>query len=204
MTGAETKTVSPTVATSEKTTPNVPAGTDMANASTANADAAPPAPVAAPAEAPETMKTPEASATAAAEMTAPPTPAAPAADSAPVAQTAPAALPPPMTPIHLTKPTEVKLAFGKLVLATGTVVKFVAQEGPWLRVQFNKDTIYVPATSTNVNDLAPAPAPAAEPGLMPAPPTPTAPDPLAPPKPAKDSLFGDLPTPTPPPPAPPL
>ena len=205
LTGPDAKAAGPIAAPSEKTAASAPTATDMPNAPSTTADAAPPAPATAPAESPEAMKTPEAGATSSGEMTAapaPPTPAAPAADSAPVARTVPSALPAPLTPIRLTKPAEVKLAFGKVVLPAGTTVKFLAQEGPWLRVQYINDAIYIPATSTNLSDLPPAPA--AEPGLMPAPPTPTTPDPLAPPKPAKDSLFGDLPTPAPTPPAPPL
>ncbi len=205
LTGADANAAGPGAASSAKATAPAPAATAVAEASSATADAAPPSPTTAPAESPETMQTPDAAASSSGEMTAPAAaapPVMPATDSAPAARTVPSAPPPAMTPIRLTKPAEVKLAFGKVVLPAGTTVKFLAQEGPWLRVQYIKDTIFVPATSTNVNDLPPAPA--AEPGLLPAPPAATAPDPLAPPKPAKDSLFGDLPTPIPPPPAPPL
>ena len=81
----------------------------------------------------------------------------PANSATPPSALAPPAAPPaPMTPLRLTKPCEVKLAFGKATLPPGTVVRFVSQEGPWVRVQYVRDTIVVPAGSTNLGELPPS------------------------------------------------
>jgi cytoskeletal protein RodZ len=153
----------------------------------------------APAPSPQASSPAEATPPAAGSMAAAP----PASDPAPTVENSPAppaptppiptpapglsAGPPtPMTDLQLTKPFDVKLAYGLMKLPTGTVVKFLSQEGETLRVQYLNNTILVPAASTNIGTLSPAAAP-----LMNAAPAPAAtaplPDPLAPPK--KESLF---------------
>lgn len=165
---------------------------DTSETATAPAPIAEPEPASTtPAETAEAMKPAETSPAPTAEMTAQSEPALPVGASVPAPPTARSGPPPPMTPIRLTKSVEAKLAFGKAVLPPGTTVKFLSQEGAWLRVQYIKDTIIVPASATNVSELASAPS--AAPGLM-RPPSSPATDPLAPPPAAKESLFGDLPT----------
>ncbi len=55
----------------------------------------------------------------------------------------------PKTILVLTKPAEVQLAFGKVVLQPGTQLKLIASEGDNLRVLYGKDTLVLPASSTD-------------------------------------------------------
>lgn len=104
----------------------------------------------------------------------PPVPVAPPAATMPVAGTLPstpptdpapavpapndfaANVPPlPATPqvktnLLLTKPVEVALAYGKIMLAPGTPVKLVSRQGALLKVSYQSRVITVPAGSTDV------------------------------------------------------
>jgi hypothetical protein len=93
-----------------------------------------------------------------------------------------AGMPPPRTTVVITKPTEVALKFGLVKLPAGTVVRFVAQEGNLLRIRYGTETVTIPTTSTDFNDLPPAAPPV--PGPVPPTPAPLAPAPTVAPGPA--------------------
>ena len=103
-------------------------------------------------------------------------PAAPAASEAPAAPTpaapeAPAAPAAPKSMLTITKPVTVQLQFGRVTLNPGTRVRFIATEGPNVRVNFNNNVILVPSAVTDVDAPAPAApttAPAAAPAIPPA------------------------------------
>jgi hypothetical protein len=65
----------------------------------------------------------------------------------------------PKSALVLTKPAEVQVAFGKVILQPGTQLKFVASEGANVRVVYGKDVLVLPASSTDY--VAPAGASAA-------------------------------------------
>lgn len=103
-----------------------------------------------------------------------PEPAPPLPAGAPVI-----AVPPPPPTLMLTKPFEIQLAYGKIKLPPGTQLKFVQLNGSYLTVKYLRDTVSVPADSTNfaslpASSLAPAPSTSA-------PASTTAPPPAAPP-----------------------
>lgn len=80
-------------------------------------------------------------------------------------ETAPAAAPvetpkaAPKAVLVLTKPAEVQLAFGRVILQPGTHLKFMASEGANVRVLYGNDVVVLPAASTDY--LAPSGAAAA-------------------------------------------
>jgi hypothetical protein len=101
---------------------------------------------------------------------APETPAAPV-PVAPEPAPAPAAPAAPKTVLTITKSVTVQLQFGRVTLNPGTRVRFIATEGPNVRVNFNNNVILVPSAATDVDAPAPAvpaTAPAAAPATPPA------------------------------------
>ena len=135
----------------------------------------------APAPAPKPVETP------APVSTTPPPPATPAP-----------ATPAPSTPrslIKLVQGISVPLPNGAVTLQAGTQLRFLAVEGPNVRVSWNNNVFHVPAIATDVGDATPAPAtpspipalPATQPkapGIPPAPGIPAVP--MAPKKPSDD------------------
>lgn len=101
---------------------------------------------------------------------APEAPAVPA-PVAPEPAPAPAAPAAPKTVLTITKSVTVQLQFGRVTLNPGTRVRFIATEGPNVRVNFNNNVILVPSAATDVDAPAPAvpaTAPAATPATPPA------------------------------------
>ncbi len=88
--------------------------------------------------------------------TTPPAPSSLFAPGAP-GMAAPVA-PAPKTSVVLTKPVDVKLAFGSIKIPVGTALKLVAQDGAMVRVNFQNSVISIPASSTDLGAEAP-PAP---------------------------------------------
>jgi hypothetical protein len=58
--------------------------------------------------------------------------------------------------VVLTKPVEIRMAYGKVTLRPGAILKIVSREGPFVKVSYLNSVISVPTTSTDLN-LAPAP-----------------------------------------------
>jgi hypothetical protein len=54
------------------------------------------------------------------------------------------------TGIVLTKPVEIQLAYGKIVLPIGTPVKLVSRQGQALKVSYQNSVIMIPVTSTDL------------------------------------------------------
>jgi cytoskeletal protein RodZ len=53
--------------------------------------------------------------------------------------------------VVLTKPVEIRLAYGKVTLRPGAVLKIVSREGPFVKVSYLNNVISVPTTSTDLN-----------------------------------------------------
>ena len=156
----------------------------------------PPAP--APAMNAEKPAVPAAPATPEEKPTAPP-PAAPAMTPEAPAPAAPAAVTPPQpsaprATVKLTQGIGVMLPNGQVKLLAGTVLRYLATEGPNIRVSWNNNVFFVPALATDINEPVPAPAdpagapaaPGSTPAAPPVPGTPAVPDPAKPKKPADD------------------
>jgi hypothetical protein len=92
--------------------------------------------------------------------------------------------------MRLTRAYVYRGPYGNVTIQPGNTVRFLAIEGQNVRVQYGKDMLLIPAASTNLHELPPAPlVPGLDPSSLPAPLS-APPDPLAPPPTAKDSLFG--------------
>ena len=113
------------------------------------------------------------------------TPAAPA-DPTPM-NTPPAEAPAQRQAIKLTQGIGVMLSNGQVTLPAGTILRYLATEGPNVRVSWNNNVFFVPALATDVNEPLPAPTePAATPPAAGVPPAaPAAPATPAAPKPKK-------------------
>jgi hypothetical protein len=96
-----------------------------------------------------------------------------AAEPAAAVETAPAAAAletpaaAPKSVLVLTKPADVQLAFGKVVLQPGTQLKFVASEGSNVRVLYGNDAVVLPASSTDYVAPSGAAAAPAKPAVSP-------------------------------------
>ncbi len=94
------------------------------------------------------------------EKPAAPAPAAPAMKpeppAAPVAENMPPA-PAPRAAVKLTQNIGVMLSNGQVTLPAGTVLRYIATEGPNVRVSWNNNVFFVPAMATDVDDPASAP-----------------------------------------------
>jgi hypothetical protein len=100
-------------------------------------------------------------------------PVTPATSVDPAATNTPPAIPPPQrNAVKLTQGIGVMLPNGQVTLPSGTILRFLAAEGPNVRVSWNNNVFFVPAMATDVNDPLPAPSePAATPpttGVQPA------------------------------------
>ena len=73
----------------------------------------------------------------------------------------------PKSVLVLTKPADVQLAFGKVVLQPGTQLKFVASEGSNVRVLYGNDAVVLPASSTDYVAPSGAAAAPAKPAVSP-------------------------------------
>ena len=123
------------------------------------------------------------------EKPAAPAPAAPAEPAA--MNTPPAAPPAQRNAVKLIQGIGVMLPNGQVTLPAGTILRYLATEGPNVRVSWNNNVFFVPALATDVNEPLPAPTePAATPpapGAAPAAPgTPAAPATAKPKKPTDD------------------
>lgn len=101
----------------------------------------------------------------------PATPVTPEAPAVPAPVTpepapAPAAPAAPKTVLTITKSVTVQLQFGRVTLNPGTRVRFIATEGPNVRVNFNNNVILVPSAATDMDAPAPA-APVVAPAAPP-------------------------------------
>ncbi|MEO6788835.1 MAG: DUF4339 domain-containing protein [Chthoniobacteraceae bacterium] len=97
-------------------------------------------------------------------------PTTPAAPGTPAAENTPPATPPapaPRNAVKLTQGIGVMLPNGQVTLPAGTILRYLATEGPNVRVSWNNNVFFVPALATDVNE--PLPAPSAPAGTPPAP-----------------------------------
>ena len=80
-------------------------------------------------------------------------PPSPALPSAPVATPAPLLAVPTIksrASITLVRPIEVQLTYGRIVLPTGTSLKFISAEGDWVNVGYMNSVVPVPLRSTDL------------------------------------------------------
>lgn len=107
------------------------------------------------------------------EKPAAPVPAAPAmTPEAPAAPADPAAMnnvpAPPRAAVKLTQGIGVMLPNGQVTLPAGTILRYLANEGPNIRVSWNNNIFFVPAMATDVNEPLPAATEPAAPATLPA------------------------------------
>ena len=106
------------------------------------------------------------------------TPEAPAVPGEAAAVTAPPAAP--RTAVKLLQGIGVMLSNGQVTLPAGTVLRYLATEGPNVRVSWNNNVFFVPALATDLNDPLPSPVTPAAPQAGAEPAAPAAPKPKKP------------------------
>lgn len=88
----------------------------------------------------------------------------PAENTSPATPPAPASAPAQRNAVKLTQGIGVMLPNGQVTLPAGTILRYLATEGPNVRVSWNNNIFFVPAMATDVNEPLPAPTdPAATP-----------------------------------------